>query len=442
MAKPSGSDVKLSSLLNLDGLESVISSVTSDVSTLRQSVVELEQRLDDAVPSPEFVDFSTRAATLLDEIKHSISRIEHSINVSSPDVTFDDQSTIGSIVAAHQKRVEDLTDSLGKKASVEDVNGACEAIMAELSSFQSKVSVESATTMDITGLSKIQENQAQHVAALEGLLNTKMDKMEASRVEAAADKIENFASTYAAMKSEMLDLHEQLGHALERQQDTGQRLEELRMENEELRAALESSAGRNALEAVATTLANVEKGMAMKSSKVEVQKLEKTQDLISATLGELSRSLVDAKKVNKRAHEAVLARLGGMVEKLQLEKQLEQSKKLKEMAQVSRDLEKELALYKTVQADLVEEVEQMKEEKRKLESKVELSVRFIEWFSDREDAFEIKQRFGATDSPTSAQRRRPFYPVSPNTTSSSERASSAAKRLASIRSGTKAGRPG
>lgn len=424
-------DLKLSSLLNLDGLESVLSTVTSNVDALRATVHRLQQRLDDAVTSPEFIDFSSRASALLEDMKRKLSSIEQAIAVPpSPDPS---STSIGSIVHAHQLRLSQLTSTVEKKAAVEDVNGACEAIMAELSAFRSKSSVESASTMDIAAIMKTQEQQHQHIAALEGMLSAKMDKLEASRVRSAADKISHFASTYAATEQRIADIIDAADSADRRQQEMEAALEGLKEENARLKEAVEGRARGDAVEALGERLCSVEKAAANASSKADARKLGKTQDLISETLGELSRSLVEHKKASRRAQEAVAGRLGAVVEKEGLDAEMKKSEVMIDLAQTARDLEKEVALCKSEQADLAEEVAALKEEKKRLQSKVELSVRFIEWFSDREDAIEIKQRLAQNTSPTRTHHRRPFYPISPNTNTSNDRASSAAKRLASIR---------
>lgn len=277
---------------------------------------------------------------------------------------------------------------------------------------------------------------------------SKLDKLELTRLELSSNKIQDFASNYDELIDRVSVIELKLQEANERQKLLEGKVDVLEKENEGLKKGLNESARKIEVERISQVLERVEKTVDGSATRKEVAKLDKTQELISDTMTKLTQTMVDSKKSSKRSVDSLAKKLMEFVSRETLDKEVSTTAIVREMSQSIRELEKSQALSKTVDDDLLGMLHELQTEKDAIESKVQLALRFIEWFSDRDDAYELKQQLRNSGSPMLSlshleqqpNSREPFKPLELNTNQQCEntlgnsRASLAGKRLASIRS--------
>lgn len=213
----------------------------------------------------------------------------------------------------------------------------------------------------------------------------------------------------------MSSLETKLASREEQHEEHCSELKVLREENAELKEVVKCGARVEDVERLSCVLCRVEEQVKCVARKKELHKVERTQKLISDTINELSVSMIEGKKGNKKVLDGLVRKVDDKISKQDIDQLLSSTSTINDLMDNHNDLEKQVARSKASQSDLTALVQELREQNKALESKVDLTVKFIEWFSDRDDACDQKDKFLLRD------------PTAP------ERATVAAQRLASIR---------
>ncbi|ETV65927.1 hypothetical protein H257_17476 [Aphanomyces astaci] len=287
-------------------------------------------------------------------------------------------ASLGSIVAANYKEIVSMREKLHRKVEPDVVEEACRRVETNMFSAFESLRKECVNLELLSSLHMDQDALHAKMAALEGQIDSKMDKMEVTRVEAMASKLHAFIPRCSEIERSLQQLdekltassatcrhHEQLA-ALETAQ-LGHRLADHRADLTTLRT--DTTAAHDAMDAV---IQKCQRNIHLCLSKVQVA--QRSHSEFAASTRTSVHELADALEAHA---QRIQNELGLKVNSCDWQTR-------------ANELEAALETKAPLQAvtSLKKDVDKWADWAGRCDSHVQLSVRFIEWFFERGEAYE------------------------------------------------------
>ncbi|KAF0697408.1 Aste57867_11888 [Aphanomyces stellatus] len=391
------------SLAELVDLRAAESTFQRLLSTLHHQEKQIQQ-LQSSMTALE-----RKAATDTDALASKLTSIEVGIAgrmdvlesaVKLPNVK---NASLGSIVAANYKEIVSLREKVRDKVDPATVVDACRRVESTLSDELCALRKDTVNLELLSSWHKDQDALHAQLAALTVQVNSKLDKIDLTRTEAAACKLDAFIPRCAAVESSLTQLHSRLDDLT------------VQSQREMHDASIQRTLMRHALEELHIVTATSRADWTSAVARVDalVQKCRRHIDACHETLQAHTKRCVAHRAVDCARVDAIAQTMADHTKtfNLQLQTKLAQAEWTKGMNAVHAQL-----ATKADRADVAAtnaHLRRVDEANTHCASQIDVSVRFIDWFFQRGDAYEhnlqlMEAQLKALAMRPPRRRREPF----------------------------------
>mmetsp|Transcript_12461 Transcript_12461/g.23127 ORF Transcript_12461/g.23127 Transcript_12461/m.23127 type:complete len:424 (-) Transcript_12461:36-1307(-) len=404
-------ELPIRSLCNLDGLERILGAVVTRSNAQQAALQTLRNQVD---------QHSSRRQleALGGELRAELARLEQTVIRQTvacelvPQASVDERcaksAKVGELASWLYKKIESVQHEVQNKANRSDVDKLERAVEESLKQLRHNVSEERASTKEVAKLRETQHDVVLKLKAIQDLISTKLDKIELSRVEQLAQHLENYSDTNSMTKLSLEEALARINQLETEKQETDQRVQHLEKAVGLLESKSFQMAPKQDLEQLAALVVRLDQQHESFAPREELHlmqdKIRNTSSrvaFLSGAIATLDRELRGglASIINERDSTGKLINAKASVEQVAASiRQLREKLDALEKANAATKREGERALQKAMQP---------------LGQKVDLALRFVDWFSERGLAFEhnyniMEKQLGALSKSSFQATREPF----------------------------------
>ncbi len=391
--------------MNLDGLNEVLSNVLKNNQTHE---ILLHQHVEELRNTAKLKDLHhVKAATYetIQRIEQELETMRKNLKIAAPHVN--NKSTIGCEIYRANDSIKDLYKNVETKASIRYVEKLNKTAHKAIIDLRDKVQFERAAKDQVERLSDTQKELVQMVKTLQTVLENKLDKVELAYLERVAAKIDDFGDFHREIKSRVQKNEQALEDLHVKFELQESRLRHVENELTKTKQDLATCANSRDLEALAARFLQIKGGSGGSISSEDLvilsEKVVNTQHQLASLAKKINvRLATETKRVAE--HEKELdqkANLDLVEQKASLAYCEDRFAAMEKLLTAKADKEKVEQLTKwSNNADI---------QRHNLDNKLELALRFVDWFSARGEAFE--HNFNLVEKSINRQAQHAFSNV-------------------------------
>jgi len=389
-----GGFTSVRSLCNLDRLDALLQGVLSKVNEHDEKLLKVSDEVRGRALSKEIGLANASLAKHMQSLSNKIASIQREVSFSSSsDAKGTGNATIGGVVARHGAHLHKISRILGEKATRAQLDSVSADVASRLQTFDTSIAEKLATSSDVEEMRIVVQDTLSQLSSLEERVARKLDKVELDHLHAAIARIKRFARFQDESSS-------RLEHLEKTNQESARRIQTLEAQMSNIMAAVanhqEQMVPRNEFDALSRRLTRLGDAFEMrtKASAKTMHTLDEVLADTAARARSLEASMSSMQAVDETSQKDIAQCLAAcnaasheLVKKVDVpvaeEMWRELKKGLGEKAAVStlNDARNDIASLWTAHTSL--------------EDKIEVALRFVEWFSERGFAFE--QNYDAID---------------------------------------------
>ncbi|ETV97516.1 hypothetical protein H310_09433 [Aphanomyces invadans] len=287
-------------------------------------------------------------------------------------------ATLGSIVAANYKEIVSMREKLQRKIDAAVVEDACRRVETKLSSALDTLRKDCVTLELISRLHMDQDELHTKLATVEAQIDSKMDKTEATRMDAVATTMHAFIPRCSEIEHSLQQLHEKLAasNAKCRQHD-----QHVSTETAHLRQLVSQQHRDVGALRAETTAGQATIEAAVQACKENISlchnKLQTIRQAHADFAASTRSSLRQLTQTGERNFQSLRDELDGKVSRTDWDAQ---RREMEALVQTKTPL--------AVTAATKAVVDKLDEWVTRCDAHVQLSLRFIDWYFNRGDAYE------------------------------------------------------
>ena len=372
-------------LCNLDRLDSLLQAVLAKVETHDKKLLRVDDDIKSRALGEELGRANASLAKHIQSLAIKVDALQRDVAVT-PAGASGSKGSIGSIVSRNGENVYRVSQALASKASHTDVDAVANAVNARFKKIDAKLTSELATTSDVEEMRILVQETISQLSSLEERVARKLDKVELDHLHAAIARIKRFARF---------------------QDETTSRLEVLESSSESYRKQIESM--QSEMAALTDTVSQHD---VRKVSKEEFGALSRRVTRLGDAFDVRRKSTSQAIQTLDEVLSSTAATVKALKAKVEMMDSVDESVQrdvarcLKVCATNSQELVKKVdvlvaeEIFRELKKDITEKafitslddanasIASLKAAHASTSEKLDVALRFVEWFSERGFAFE------------------------------------------------------
>jgi len=296
---------------------------------------------------------------------------------------------VGRLASIHNAMLEDYRIKIASKAGLDELNNTTVNLVEMINQFKRQVEKERASSVEMDQSHQTQKHLIDQVHTIKHMLTQKLDRTELDSVKGVTAKLDRFNIFHDDVLESLKILKDDAEKAKEERYEMLACIKDLKKENERLKQCLRLCAREEDLTAIANTTNDIDTRLNEKGLKRDLREVQESMRRTEFRL-KIQENLSSTYLTNK---DSMLNVMNGTLNET-ADKIIKSKADKTELADSQKTLEalvKKLTdgnLSKLVQ--LGEDLETLRSEDLfNLERKADLSLRFIDWFSERGQNHEI-----------------------------------------------------